>query len=431
MTRFLLRRCLLGLVLVLVCLVPLALRPTATWSAATSSENSGEVAEQSPLLATGTWFGWQNLGNPNANPISDPAIGRNNDGRLQIFAWSNWGTDVMDRGVYQRLQTTVNGTSWSVWNTLGTLELGTAAPAVATNPSGRMEVFAAGAVPLAGTCTYRAAIKQIYQTAPNNGWSIWGNLGQPSTACYVYRPFLGMNGDGRLDIFTLGSDGKFYHRWQTAPSGNWSANWGSLPLSGVTLEYWLAVGNNADGRLALFAAGSNGEIYHTWQTTANNEYGWNIWTGFGKPSSGALLTTPSVGQNQDGRLQVFSNGSDGKLWYKVQVAPNSYWSSWMNLGTPTFASLTGGAKASRTRDGRLVVFSPTTDGGFGYIAQTQANGTWGSWASLGHPSTYSLVSQYDIALNQNGTMIIVAVDSTGMLGWNYERLQVFLPLLRR
>lgn len=436
MTHFLLRRSLLGSVLVLFCLVPLALRPTATWSAATSSTTILAVEEQVPQLATGNWYGWQNLGYLNGTEVDYPVIGRNQDGHLEIFASTEYGTGVLDKAVYRRNQIGVNGTSWTAWASLGTLEPGTSAPAVATDPAGRLEVFATGVVSLAGTCTYRTAIKHIYQTAPNNGWSSWGNLGQPSTACYLVRPFVGMNSDGRLDVFARGSDGDFHHRWQTAPSGGWSAGWDSLgaPPSGATYSE-VAVSNNADGRIALFVAapGSGGYgIYHAWQNTVDDEYSWSAWTGLGKPSASVDLYPPTVAQNQDGRLDVFSLGSDGNLWHKWQVAPNSYWSSgWEDLGQPSTSWLIGYPTASRQRDGRLVVFARAADGAIWSIAQKQASGSWGSWTSLGQPSGTAI--GYDIAVgrNQNGTLVIATTDALGRLWWNYERIQVFLPLLRK
>ncbi len=340
MKHALLRRSLVGWVHLLRCLAPLALRPTATWSPATSSETSDGGAAESPQQATGTWFGWENLGKVNGNPVQDPVIGKNQDGRLELFAMAEYGATSMDRTVYRRNQTAVNGAGWTAWANLGALEPGIGVPAVATNPAGRLEVFAAGEVSLAGSCFYRSAIKQISQSSANNGWYGWWNMGQPSTACYVAKPYVAMNSDGRLDMFTAASDSNIYHRWQTAPSGNWNATWTSIGApAGASPWYGLAVGNNADGRIALFTVANNAggyDIYHAWQNTVNDETSWSAWTGFGRPSSSVDLDDPVLARNQDGRLDVFSTGSDGNLWHKWQVAPNSNWSAgWENLGQPS------------------------------------------------------------------------------------------------
>jgi hypothetical protein len=77
-----------------------------------------------------------------------------------------------------------------------------------------------------------------------------------------------MNSDGRLDVFAVAEGGILYHRWQTTPGGDWTASWTSLGSPpGLTLNDTLAVGNNADGRLAVFALANNNELYHIWQIT--------------------------------------------------------------------------------------------------------------------------------------------------------------------
>jgi hypothetical protein len=39
-----------------------------------------------------------------------------------------------------------------------------------------------------------------------------------------------------------------------------------------------------------------------------------------------------VGQNADGRLEVFVRGSNGALYHKWQISPNDGWSGWASLG---------------------------------------------------------------------------------------------------
>src|SRR6266704_2217579 len=73
------------------------------------------------------------------------------------------------------------------------------------------------------------------------------------------------------------------------------------------------VGRNADGRLEIFVLGSNHVLYHNWQTAPNG--GWsNVWYNEG----GSWLGDPAVGQNADGRLQIFVVGADHALYTKWQ-----------------------------------------------------------------------------------------------------------------
>ena len=109
--------------------------------------------------------------------------------------------------------------------------------------------------------------------------------GSPAAAKVVDYPALAPSADGRLELFTVGSDGKLWHIWQTAANNGWS-NWtshGNPPQGGGPFPVSLtgSPGANADGRLELFVAASDGALWHIWQTALNN--GWSGWTSHGKP----------------------------------------------------------------------------------------------------------------------------------------------------
>src|SRR5260370_6817731 len=85
-----------------------------------------------------------------------------------------------------------------------------------------------------------------------------------------------------------------------------------------------SLGQNQDGRLEVFAIGNDGfsgtDATHDWQTAA----GITQWSGFsslGNPPPGTV--SPQVAQNQDGRLEVFVVGLDGAVWHVWQTSPNS------------------------------------------------------------------------------------------------------------
>ncbi len=66
-------------------------------------------------------------------------------------------------------------------------------------------------------------------------------------------------------------------------------------------------------------AGSDTSLWHMWQTAPNN--GWSGWSGL----SGRMVGGPVVGQNKDGRLEVFVKGTDAALWHTWQSTPNGVW----------------------------------------------------------------------------------------------------------
>ncbi len=189
----------------------------------------------------------------------------------------------------------------------------------------------------------------------------WGSLGGQ-----ISMPVASRNEDGRLEVFVQGTDGALWHIWQTAPNNGWSG-WESL-------GGWITtpiVGQNADGRLEVFVRGSDGALWHIWQTAPNN--GWSGWE-----SLGGVISMPTVGCNQDGRLEVFAQGTDGALWHIWQTAPNNGWSGWESLGGWITTPIVG-----QNADGRLEVFVQGADDALWHIWQTAPNNGWSGWESLG------------------------------------------------
>ena len=45
-----------------------------------------------------------------------------------------------------------------------------------------------------------------------------------------------------------------------------------------------------------------------------------------------ITSTPDVTNDADGRLEVFARGTDRALWHIWQTAPGNGWSSWASLG---------------------------------------------------------------------------------------------------
>ena len=67
------------------------------------------------------------------------------------------------------------------------------------------------------------------------------------------------------------------------------------------------------------------------------------------PRMGQLV----VGQNADGRLEIFRVAPDGELQHRWQKASDGEWSSWAGLG----GSLAPGLPRRQTPDGGLAVFA--------------------------------------------------------------------------
>jgi hypothetical protein len=69
------------------------------------------------------------------------------------------------------------------------------------------------------------------------------------------------NRDGRIEVFAIGTDAGLHHNWQTTPGGAWSG-WAGLG-GGITQ---IATAVNRDGRIEVAAIGADtAALNHIWQ----------------------------------------------------------------------------------------------------------------------------------------------------------------------
>ncbi|MCA1646976.1 MAG: hypothetical protein LC797_16440 [Chloroflexi bacterium] len=311
------------------------------------------------------WDGWAAL---NGDLLGGaPAVGRDADGRLEVFAD---GPGVVGPVLFHIWQDPASPTAWSGWGSLDAPPpqfLGS--PGVGSNADGRLEAFVRVGLMSTG------ALWHIWQTAPNNGWNGWDNLGGGIGPHFLR---VARNADGRQEVFLLNSVGHLQHIWQTAPNGSWSA-WSDFGSPVGTSLVSATVGQNADGRLEVFALATDGALWHIWQTAPNGT--WSGWSSLGAPS-GVNLALPAAARNQDGRLEVFAIGSFNSLWHIWQLGGGGGWSSWDSLGTPSGATSLNEPALARNADGRLEVFVTEMNGTW-HRWQTAPGAGWSAWDNLG------------------------------------------------
>ena len=201
--------------------------------------------------------------------------------------------------------------------------------------------------------------------------SYFGTLGGP-----LALPTSGtamVNADGRLEVFAVGTDDSVVHSWQTAPGGSFSG-WAALATTATTATMVSpTVARNSDGRLEAFAIGSDLALWHTWQTTAGGA--WNgAWASLGGSVSGG----PVVAIDTDGTLDAFVVGSDAAVYHDRQGG-SAGWLGWVSLG----GSAIGSPTVQRNADGRLEVFAIDAAGALSHASQTTPGGSWSGWTSLG------------------------------------------------
>lgn len=99
--------------------------------------------------------------------------------------------------------------------------------------------------------------------------------GSDETLTFVGSPAAGINPDGRVEVYALANDGQLYLRWQFFVDGgiHWNPEgWrllGKPPTASLTGN--IVVGENADGRLEIFCHGSDNNIWHIWQNGVNGQ----------------------------------------------------------------------------------------------------------------------------------------------------------------
>lgn len=187
------------------------------------------------------WSGWENLG---GHLLGAPVVGRNRDGRLEVFARA------AGNNLAHIWQTGTTDIQWSGWEDLGGGGL-VGDPVVGANADGRLEVFTRAA---------DNALWHIWETATVNiGWSSWDLLNGPALAG---DPIVGIDLDGRLEVFVRAADTSLWTIRQTGFIGYGWSRWENLQGQ---LSSDPAVGTNGDGRLELFVLAVDRGVYHMWQ----------------------------------------------------------------------------------------------------------------------------------------------------------------------
>ena len=310
------------------------------------------------------WSGWVQAGQTSSWPVSLAASG---DGRLELF-----GTGT---GSLQHSWQTTWSNGWSAWENIpappSPVGAGFFAPGVAARANGRLAAFVAN-----------GALWRREQTAWSNGWTDWLPHGSPPGALVVGPVTAHRSGDGRVEVFTVDDHGRMWNIRQTSPDSGFS-EWNDFGTPDVALEDRPALARSADGRLELFVTGSDGALYHQWETAVGT-LTWSGWVLAGKPPNTSFVDHPVLGASADGRLELFVTGADRNIWHSWQTRASNGWSGWVStLPGPGTEGASPDVRASG--DGRLELFVVGADGNLWHRWQTQASNGWSAWVAVAHP----------------------------------------------
>jgi hypothetical protein len=179
-----------------------------------------------------------------------------------------------------------------------------------------------------------------------------------------------------LYVFALGSEGNIYctNQDKTA-SGGWS-NWASLgSIAGGVAPLSLQTGDQTDGPLAVFAQGSDGAIYSASQQP-DSPTGWSRWAPLGATgTNGVAFQSPNVGTGEDGVPRVFAVGS-GSVWQtRPEPTAATGWRDWAPLSGRQPWQACGGPPFSQAPAGSVDdLWAVATDGSPQH--STDGGSTW-------------------------------------------------------
>jgi hypothetical protein len=370
------------------------------------------------------WSQWASLGKPKTTKIGNPFVQSNQDGRLEVFG-------VGTGALFNIWQLFPNAGWQESWAEKGkpSPNVGIKSHVVGRNADGRQEIFAVGG---------DNALWQKWQVAPNSGWSEWKTLGTPARDTSLTDQFtVGRNEDGRQEVFAGGSDGNVWQIWQTASNGGWS-DWNKLgqPPVGIRRSDRITVGINQDGRQELFIIGTDAALWHTWQVAPN--VGWSDWESLGKPSDlfdgsepakDRDLSEPLVQSNADGHLEVFApgNGAFCNRWQAIwREGPNKVvWrhQGWNEKPKPRPDVGLTWFDAKLNFQDRLEVLAFGDDGALWHSWQIDVTPFWSKWESLGSPpAKIREADRMTIGTNQDRRLEVFVVGQDGAVWHTWQIL---------
>jgi predicted alpha-1,6-mannanase (GH76 family) len=273
---------------------------------------SGHVYGNWQIAGEGDWNGWTDMGSTSNGLTALRALNG-------LYGMTVFGRDTSGN-IWYASQSTPSS-SWSTFTEVSgqTVQAGYT---VGCNESGLLEIFGVDGSGNVWTNSQTSA----------SAWSGWTNIGGK-----LVKPYLTVarNLNGNLQIWGVDtSNTDVWTNWQSTNGGSWQSSWQNLGNvgGGVTIQPGFVAGLNANGSLQFFGVGSDGHVHTIWNTSN----GWtSSWTQLGTMSLNTYLT---AGMTADGRIQLFAvaTGSPYGIDSNWQTSSNGYgsasWNGWVSFG---------------------------------------------------------------------------------------------------
>jgi hypothetical protein len=392
--------------------------PTAYGKLVFARDPNGQIEEG---FLNGTSYSWWDISTTlPTGASSSPAV----IAATESDASSNY-PDVFaiggDKQIYHTYVTTQTG-NWTPWSQIGT----SATPLIGTPLLYNDQRFY-----IRDTS---GQIEQAYFANSTWNWNVIGNTTLPGTASSMAAlaiPNGGMDpnfNSSYPDVYAFGGDGNLYHTYVSTTTGWWTnwlpiknmpavqgdpetvnagtiyvrdangqieegyggsdGNWswgpigGTLPAGGISSPSLLMANTTVDPNYSssypdVFAIGGDGQVYHSYVTTATSPVSWVSWIpvgnatpafgGFPRTAPATLSTTrPVANLTSQNTLNVFTRGTDNYIWESSTQSDGT--TIWTRVGNAT-------AKSSPAVFGNLVFARDPN----GQIEEGFLNGTSYSW----------------------------------------------------
>jgi hypothetical protein len=261
-----------------------------------------------------------------------------NDDYGDMVTFANWQNHQSASPALRRMTTNILDTFSAAGVLALTYTPGPQALRISRSPDGRLEVFALG---------NDGALWHTWQVNPQSGpWSPWYSFG----GSFSSNPVVTQNPVVNQQVFIISTDGTLYSQWQSVNLGEWSG-WANLGAPSALLTGDPSVGINSDGRLEVFARGRDGNVYHIFENGLQTT--WSTFESLGC----AATSNIAVVRNANNVLEIFFRGADGTLSHMWQIAPGQTWSRCFSMRT----QVVGDPFAMQDSTGSLHVFYVSTD----------------------------------------------------------------------
>lgn len=249
-------------------------------------------------------------------------------------------------------------------------------------------------------CRFRSEVTRCFRVAAVPCLLAISVIDRAAEVAPDLRLFVGKNADGQLEVFNVDQQGELRHRWQKPASGDWST-WSSL---GGTVLPGIAIANDAQGRINIFAINRTNKLLEVIREESANGHDWSEWSRLG----GNVEPPLAVAQDAGGALEVFARDAVSHRIKRIrQTFFRDTWSSWSEMGV----SVGGDMLVQRNKDGRLELFGMEPNNkALGHCWQNKADNAddWSEWRSLGG----TILPGMATGQNAIGQLEVFAVNAT-------------------